>query len=231
MFAHVIPRHCQKNVKFRRVWKNCRAPLQNARGVAESAHAAISTSKADKRTAKFLALQTTIDGVLVKTDRFVFDTFRIECTRQLIVDPGVIGIDVVEIKKNCQRLGVLRGIAQLDGSLDDSADNRLLPSGVAYMASGVAFCFMTQLSRYIEHMKFNVGGLRLTQIWDMPVLGDAIGSASMPGRLETHLFMNSKDQDVRCEQLMTIAVRTCYLHATLKSELPPLFDARPACKR
>lgn len=117
---------------------------------------------------------------------------------------------------------------ELDSSLGDSADNRLLPSGAAYLASGVAFCFMTQLSRYIEHMKFSVGGLRLTQIWDMPVLGDGVDRASMPSQMETHLFINSKDQDVRCEQLMTIAVQTCYLHATLKSSLPPIFEGMPA---
>lgn len=114
---------------------------------------------------------------------------------------------------------------ELDSSLGDDANNRLLPSGVAYLASGVAFCFMTQLSRYIEHMKFKVGGLRLTQIWDMPVLSDGDDQASMPSQMETHLFMNSKDQDVRCEQLMTVAVQTCYLHATLKSRLPPVFEA------
>ena len=110
---------------------------------------------------------------------------------------------------------------ELSAGLDGDADGQLLPSGLAYLASGVAFCFMTQLSRYIEHKKFLVDGLRLSQVWDFPT--DLKGG---PGRIATHLFLNSKDSDVRCEELMRIAVRTCYLHATLQTPLQPDIQVR-----
>jgi hypothetical protein len=105
---------------------------------------------------------------------------------------------------------------ELNAGLDDGAAGRYVPPGLAYLASGVTFCFMTQLSRYIEHKKFLVNGLRLSQVWDFPV-----DPKDGPGRIATHLFLNSKDSDVRCEELMRIAVRTCYLHATLQTPLRP----------
>jgi uncharacterized OsmC-like protein len=105
---------------------------------------------------------------------------------------------------------------ELRAALEGEVDRQQLPTGLAYLASGVAFCFMTQLSRYIEHKKFLVDGLRLSQVWDFPA-DQKDGS----GRIATHLFLNSKDSDVRCEELMRIAVRTCYLHATLQTPLQP----------
>lgn len=104
----------------------------------------------------------------------------------------------------------------LNAALEGEPNDSVLPTGLAYLASGVAFCFMTQLSRYIEHKRFLVDGLRLSQVWDFPA--DRSGG---PSRIATHLFMNSKDSDVRCEELMRIAVRTCYLHATLQASWEP----------
>lgn len=106
---------------------------------------------------------------------------------------------------------------ELSAALDGPETGTTLPTGLAYLASGVAFCFMTQLSRYIEHKKFQVEGLRLSQVWDF-------AEAEGPSRIATHLFLNSKDSDVRCEELMQIAVRTCYLHATLKTPMRPSFE-------
>lgn len=105
---------------------------------------------------------------------------------------------------------------ELSAALENGPPDHMLPTGLAYLASGVAFCFMTQLSRYIEHKKFLVEGLRLSQVWDFPT-----DAKDGPGRIATHLFLNSKDSDVRCEELMRIAVRTCYLHATLQTPLQP----------
>lgn len=103
---------------------------------------------------------------------------------------------------------------ELSAALEGGPAAAGLPTGLAYLASGVAFCFMTQLSRYIEHKSFLVDGLRLSQVWDFPASAD-----DGPGQIATHLFLNSKDSDVRCEELMRMAVRTCYLHATLQTPL------------
>ena len=107
MLAQVIARHRQKNIEFRRIWKICGATLQYAGSVAKPADAAISAPQTDKGTPQFVSLQTACNRVLVKSDRFILDTFHCEGSRQLVIDLGVIWTDVMQVEKNCQRLSVL----------------------------------------------------------------------------------------------------------------------------
>lgn len=92
------------------------------------------------------------------------------------------------------------------------------PSGLALLSAGIAFCYMTQLSRYIENMKMPIGGVRLVQFNPFAVSGDG-GSA---GAIDTHLFLNGEAPDRTHLELLTIAARTCYLHATAAAALEPV---------
>ena len=40
--------------------------------------------------------------------------------------------------------------------------------------------------------------------------------------MDTHLFLNGEESDETHERLMNIAATTCYLHATLVSQLAPV---------
>lgn len=104
------------------------------------------------------------------------------------------------------------------------------PSGLALLSAGIAFCFMTQLDRYIEHMKFDIGGVRLVQRCPYMLNEDAGRLRGAAGPVDTHLFVNGREDDETCERLMRIAARTCYLHATLAAALDPVVsveDSRP----
>ena len=104
------------------------------------------------------------------------------------------------------------------------------PSGLALLSAGIAFCFMTQLDRYIEHMKFDIGGVRLVQRCPYMLNEDAGRVRGAAGPVDTHLFVNGREDDETCERLMRIAARTCYLHATLAAALDPVVsveDSRP----
>lgn len=96
------------------------------------------------------------------------------------------------------------------------------PSGLALLSAGIAFCFMTQLDRYIEHMKFDIGGVRLVQRCPYVLNEDAGRLRGAAGPVDTHLFVNGREDDETCERLMRIAARTCYLHATLAASLAPV---------
>ena len=37
------------------------------------------------------------------------------------------------------------------------------PSGLSLTTSGIVFCYITQLLRYIEHQKLNIRGVRVVQ--------------------------------------------------------------------
>jgi len=96
------------------------------------------------------------------------------------------------------------------------------PSALSLLSAGIAFCYMTQLSRYIEHMKFKIRRVRLVQFNPYTLQGSADGSAR--GGVEpvdTHLFLHGDESDETHERLMRIAATTCYLHATLASALEP----------
>jgi uncharacterized protein YfaT (DUF1175 family) len=75
---------------------------------------------------------------------------------------------------------------------------------------------MTQLSRYIENMKMNIHGVRLVQF--NPYLD---GSTAAAEPIDTHLFLNGDAPDETHLQLLTIAARTCYLHAASKTPTEP----------
>jgi len=103
----------------------------------------------------------------------------------------------------------------------DCGTGGMAPSGLALLSAGVGFCYMTQLSRYIQYQKMAIRGVRLVQ--DIPFIIDS-DNERMAGRLEpadTHLFLSGDEDDETFERLMRIAERTCYLHATMATNLEP----------
>lgn len=95
------------------------------------------------------------------------------------------------------------------------------PSGLALLSAGISFCYMTQLSRYIEHMKLAIRGVRMVQFTPFELLGkdSALFARALP--IDTHLFLNGEAPDELHQKLLTIAEHTCYLHSACSSELPP----------
>jgi hypothetical protein len=93
----------------------------------------------------------------------------------------------------------------------DAAGERA-PTGLAYAWAGVAFCYLTQLSRYIETRKLGVTGVRLVQ------------RGPEAGPVDTHLFLNGGADDATMAELLTLGARTCYLHATLGAALTPRIE-------
>ena len=90
------------------------------------------------------------------------------------------------------------------------------PCGLALFSAGIAFCYMTQLARYIENMKMSIHGVRLVQ-FNPYVAGP--NAAAEP--IDTHLFLNGEAPEETHAQLLTIAARTCYLHAASKTATEP----------
>jgi uncharacterized OsmC-like protein len=91
------------------------------------------------------------------------------------------------------------------------------------MAAGIAFCYMTQLSRYIENMKLAIDGVRLVQYMPCELQGEAAAGTlrAIAHPVDTHLFLNGQAPDETHAKLQRIAATTCYLHATLAAALEP----------
>ena len=88
------------------------------------------------------------------------------------------------------------------------------PSGLAYAWAAVAFCYLTQLSRYIDARKLGVSGARLAQ------------RGPLAGPIDTHLFLNGEADDATMQELLAMGAGTCYLHATLGVALAPSLEKK-----
>jgi hypothetical protein len=84
------------------------------------------------------------------------------------------------------------------------------PSGLAYAWAGVAFCYLTQISRYIEARRLGVSSARLVQ------------RGPLGGPVDTHLFLNGSAPEPEMQALLAMGAGTCYLHATLGATLEPV---------
>ncbi|MBL8385765.1 MAG: OsmC family protein [Burkholderiales bacterium] len=96
------------------------------------------------------------------------------------------------------------------------------PSGLAAVAAGIAFCYMTQFTRYIEYRKHKVRAIRFVQTLPFTLAGSA-ADLSLAGGLEpvdTHVFLHAEEPDAVMQNLLEVAENTCYLHAALRSTLP-----------
>lgn len=85
------------------------------------------------------------------------------------------------------------------------------PKGLALATAGIAFCYITQISRYIEHMKLPIHGVRLVQF--SPFGHSHAGATAEP--CDTHLFLNGDTGDDTFEMLQRVSANTCYLHQTM----------------
>jgi hypothetical protein len=111
--------------------------------------------------------------------------------------------------------GLVRSLVSFPGipasrfSFASDVNGERAPSGLAYAWAGVAFCYLTQLSRYIDARKLGVSGARLVQ------------RGPLAGPVDTHLFLNGAADDATMQQLLAMGAGTCYLHATLGASLIP----------
>jgi hypothetical protein len=100
--------------------------------------------------------------------------------------------------------------------ISDESGEAAAPSGLAFVSAGISFCYMTQLARYIENMKMNIRAVRLVQYNSF----DA-GTHAEAEPIDTHLFLDGAAPEETHLQLLTIAARTCYLHAAAKTPTEP----------
>ena len=69
---------------------------------------------------------------------------------------------------------------------DDGSAERL---SKVLATAGIAFCYITQISRYIENMKLPIRGIRLVQASPYGVTADGRGTAAP---CDTHLFNHDR---------------------------------------
>lgn len=95
------------------------------------------------------------------------------------------------------------------------------PDAASYISAGIGFCFLTQLGRYAKIAKKSLGDYRIVQDSHFS-LGGASGGTGKPGEadpLETHLFIESGEDDEFARAALDMSEQTCFLHAFCKTDL------------
>jgi hypothetical protein len=97
------------------------------------------------------------------------------------------------------------------------------PSGLSYLCAGIAFCYMTQLLRYSEYLKYKISGIRMVQVSPFHLSGTASQNnlQAFANPVDTHLFLNGEEADDVMQNLLTMSAKTCYLHAALSQKVIP----------
>jgi hypothetical protein len=105
--------------------------------------------------------------------------------------------------------------------LSDESAADTAPSGLGLLSTGIAFCFLTQLHRYVEAQKLSIRSPRLVQLMDF-----AAGSTAGVEALDTHLFLNGDAPEAVHENLLNMAARTCFMHAAAAASIEPAISLR-----
>ena len=101
--------------------------------------------------------------------------------------------------------------------VSDETESDRAPSGLSLLSAAIAFCYMTQLSRYIDAMKLSIRNVRLVQLSPYAIDASARGVADP---CDTHLFLQGEAEEEMFERLQLIAANTCYLHQTMVCATP-----------
>lgn len=95
------------------------------------------------------------------------------------------------------------------------------PDAASYISAGIGFCFLTQLGRYAKIAKKNLGSYRIVQDTHFS-LGGASGRTGKLGEtdpVETHLFIESGEDDNFARSGLDMSEQTCFLHAFCRTDL------------
>jgi hypothetical protein len=95
------------------------------------------------------------------------------------------------------------------------------PDAASYISAGIGFCFLTQLGRYAKIAKKKLGDYRIIQDTHFS-LGGASGGTGKAGDadpIETHLYLESEEDDDFARFALDISEQTCFLHAFCRTDL------------
>jgi len=91
------------------------------------------------------------------------------------------------------------------------------PDALTYLSAGIAFCFMTQLGRYAKIVRRNLIDYGVVQ--DTRFSPGANGASPTADAVETHVYLESGEDDAFAEGVLDMAEQTCFLHALCRSGL------------
>lgn len=141
-----------------------------------------------------------------------------------ILVPGADGLATVrtQLFKPIGSVFAFRGRFAADAPADAA------PDGLAYLAAGIAFCFLTQIGRYAHIVKLPLEHYAVTQ--------DMACSAADPARrhpaafspVVTDVRLTGALREEQARRIVAMGEQTCFLHAACRTPLKPRLSVRAA---
>lgn len=97
------------------------------------------------------------------------------------------------------------------------------PDAATLISAGVAFCFMTQFGRYATIAKKQLTRYRIIQDSHFSAGGASggTGAAGEADPMETHVYLDTEEDDDFARTLLDMGEQTCFLHALCRTPLKP----------
>jgi hypothetical protein len=95
------------------------------------------------------------------------------------------------------------------------------PDAASYVSAGIGFCFMTQFGRYASIVRKGLQSYRIVQDTHF-TRGGASGRTGKPGdadAVETHVYLETSEDDDFARTALDMAEQTCFLHALCRTSL------------
>lgn len=106
----------------------------------------------------------------------------------------------------------------------------LAPTPLAMFAIGTAFCYHTQLSRYVNVRRLDLADSSLAQVTPYTSVDPSSDGAAPAGDILTAMFLKGGESEEQTRSLLKVAANTCYVHRAMVVEVAITTDvsAHPA---
>jgi len=91
----------------------------------------------------------------------------------------------------------------------DQGGSGQAPDALSYVSAGIGFCFMTQLGRYAKIARKDLRDYRIVQ--------DTHFGPGQAAPIETHVYMESGEDDAFAQTALAMSEQTCFLHALCRT--------------
>ena len=100
---------------------------------------------------------------------------------------------------------------------EDAGGRGRAPDAMSYASAGLAFCFLTQFGRYAKIVRKPLKSYSVVQDTHFSPVSAAEPGAADP--VETHVHLESDQDDDFARQALRMSEQTCFLHALCRSKV------------
>lgn len=109
--------------------------------------------------------------------------------------------------------------------LADEPDGGRAPDAASLISAGLGFCFMTQFGRYATITKKRLDSYRIIQDTHFSDGEAATGRQGRAEPVETHVYLDTPEDEDFARILVDMGEQTCFLHATCRTPLELVLTA------